>query len=697
MSNLAFTRIRDALLKAGKQVKGGDKQFSAQCPAHDDNSPSLSVTAGKDMALIHCFAGCKSVDVMAALNMDLRDLYDNPKEQVYTYTDKAGHSVRTVKKFPKAKGGKDFTQRSVRDSEKTTIYRLNDVLTAVEAGEVVYLVEGEKDADNATQIAGVTATTGPMGARSISRIDPSPFTGAAVIAVVDRDSEGKAWASKVNELLTPLVASLSFVEAHTGKDLSDHLAAGKTLDDLIPFTATDTPEMKTDQGRHLVVTKASAIKPKNVQWLWDNRMARGALSLLAGREGLGKSTLAVDIVAKVTRGTLAGNMHGTPATVIYAATEDSWEHTIVPRLIAANADLDRVLRVEVETSAGFATGLTLPKDITALETVIREEHVTLMVLDPIMSRLEGLDTHKDSEVRIALEPLVKMADDTNMSILGLIHLNKAANNPLDAVMGSKAFTAVARSVSTVVQDEDDETQQRKLFGTVKNNLGRLDLRSLVFTVETCTFTFAGINISSGRIEWRGTSETTIKQAMSDPGVKVRGQALEQAIEWLENLLTKQPGIAKKSVDELGRLAGHSRSSIERACRKLGVISERSGDYGTATWRLPAKTAPFNDTFLQVPGESSFNTTSEETLYSQRKHVSSDLFHQDIEETHEATSEETGKPRHDSVSSQVSVSSSLQGTEETDPDVSPAPRCETCGRMKLITGTRIYCRTCTPKK
>ena len=231
-------------------------------------------------------------------------------------------------------------------------------------------------------------------------------------------------------------------------------------------------------------------------------MALGTLCLVAGREGLGKSTLTYDIAARVTRGSLEGDRFGEPRGVLVAATEDSWAHTIVPRLIAAGADLDLVFRIEVMSAEDVATGLVLPKDLREMEEAAREVGAALLVLDPLMSRLGQLDTHRDAEVRQALEPLVAIAERTDMTVVGLIHHNKSgATDPLQAVIGSRAFTAVARSVHTVMLDPDDETEQRRLFGTPKNNLGRSDLPTLSYTiVEHIIPTRLG-PAKTGRLMW----------------------------------------------------------------------------------------------------------------------------------------------------------------------------------------------------
>ncbi len=106
-----------------------------------------------------------------------------------------------------------------------------------------------------------------------------------------------------------------------------------------------------------------------VHWLWEQRIALGTLALLGGREGIGKSTVGYTLAADVTPDACRAYA-GQPKSVIIAATEDSWEHTIVPRLIAAGADLDRVYRVDVTTVAGVETGVSLPRDLTALEDAV---------------------------------------------------------------------------------------------------------------------------------------------------------------------------------------------------------------------------------------------------------------------------------------------------------------------------------------
>jgi len=361
---------------------------------------------------------------------------------------------------------------------------------------------------------------------------------------------------------------------------------------------TTIPEQTETVGiRHIVLTSAADIKPRPVFWLWKNRLALGTLGLLAGREGTGKSTLSYWITARLTRGDLYGIYQGTPKAVLVCATEDSWEHTIVPRLIAAGADLHKVFRVEVVNADDIHVGLSLPRDLLAVESAAEQTGAALLLLDPLMSRLGDLDTHRDAEVRQALEPLVAIADRTNMAILGLIHHNKSgSSDPLQLVMGSKAFTAVARSVHTVIPDPDDDTNQRRLFGTPKNNLGRSDLPTFTFTIVGHPIHTDEGTAWTGCLEWGEELEGSIDDAMERAagGNEERG-ATGEAADWLSDYVASKGGqVASSDAKKAGRAAGHAERTVKRAASKLRLIVTNSGFPRMTYWELPSEimsTAP----------------------------------------------------------------------------------------------------------
>jgi hypothetical protein len=360
-----------------------------------------------------------------------------------------------------------------------------------------------------------------------------------------------------------------------------------------PGTASEDED---GPGRRLVLTSAAFIKPRRVKWLWDGRLALGTLALLAGKEGLGKSTLAYWGVAQITLGIMPGEYFGEPRAVLICATEDSWAHTIVPRLIAAGADLTKVYRVEVLNAADIHVGLSLPKDLHKVERSAAEVGAALLLLDPLTSRLdEALDTHKDSDVRRALEPLVTMADKTGMAVLGLIHHNKSGStDPLQLVMASKAFTAVSRSVHTVIADPDDETDTRRLFGTPKNNLGRSDLPTLGFTVDSHpVHTDEGINWT-GKLVWGEDNLGSIGDAMRRAAEQGEDKsATSEAADWLTDYLTMKGGTAASAdVKSEGQKAGHSYPILRRARERLHLEVESAGFPRRTTWSIPSGDAPF---------------------------------------------------------------------------------------------------------
>src|SRR5690606_28537722 len=164
---------------------------------------------------------------------------------------------------------------------------------------------------------------------------------------------------------------------------------------------------------------------------------------------------------------------------------------------------------------------------------------------------------KDSEVREALEPMTALAMKHNFSIIGLMHFNKSNSaNPLSLLMGSMAFGAVARSVHVVMQDPEDDTKQRRLLGTVKNNLGRQsgpgpgDLATYTFHIESTqlaseTDEDEGAMITTSKLIWDEHSEIDIHSALKEAASLARTDGkpkketkTEAASQWLKALFEK---------------------------------------------------------------------------------------------------------------------------------------------------------------
>jgi len=394
---------------------------------------------------------------------------------------------------------------------------------------------------------------------------------------------------------------------------------------MIQNTGTPT-EMELDKsGRSVTLTPASSFKVRPVRWLWSDRIALGTLALLAGREGIGKSTLAYQLAADITQGRLLGVHWGTPKAVIVAATEDSWEHTIVPRCMAAGADLDRVYRADVTTPEGFRGLLTLPTDIEALRESIEAVGAALVLLDPLVSRLSPtLDTHKDAEVRQALEPLVALADRTGVSVLGLIHVSKSVStDPLTLVMGSRAFPAVARAVLFCMTDPDDE--KLRVMSQPKNNLGRSDLPSLTFTIasEHVATTDEG-DVIAGRIVWAGETRRGVREMLASSGESREDRtATQDASGWLDDYLSMHKVAESQSVKSEGRKAGHSERTLARARERIGAGTYSHGFPRRTYWSAPGLTPDATERILSgaTSLESGITGTTGTTGTTEPSHAS----------------------------------------------------------------------------
>lgn len=357
--------------------------------------------------------------------------------------------------------------------------------------------------------------------------------------------------------------------------------------------------------RQLRLTKASSITAMPVQWTWDDRgggrIPAGAITLTPGMGGIGKSTFHMWLVAQVTRGCLPGIHKGTPRSCIVCAGEDSWPRTIVPRLQAAGADMDRVFRIEVEKD-GKSDRLTLPIDVRALEAVIRQNDVALVSLDPLMTLIGvGLDTHKDHDVRQALEPLVELAEATDVAIIGNAHFNKSqSGNPMSRVTGSAAFGAVVRSVLAIARDDEEEYC---VVSLVKSNLGRLDLPHLAYRIEEVTVDTPSGSTPVGRLVWVGASDRGVSELLTTSYQDGNG-ATDRAKDWLQRqdvLGGKQERLAS-DLCQLARQEGISERSLQRASHDI-CDTRHDGFGGKRLWKLQDSVESAESKAATIPAQS----------------------------------------------------------------------------------------------
>lgn len=388
--------------------------------------------------------------------------------------------------------------------------------------------------------------------------------------------------------------------------LNGHRVLTDPYADVPPPPEPPATEPRPGGTRRLQLRAASTITPRPVHWAWDTapdadpahregRLPVGSLSIAVGRAGVGKSQCAAWLTARITSGTLPGAYYGKPRSVIYAATEDSWEMTIVPRLIAAGADLHRVYRVSVVDDEDLHARLTLPSDLGLLDHAIRQKDVALIVLDPLLSMIaDTIDDYRAREVRTALEPLVALADRTRATLLGLAHFTKGAGtDPLMLVSGSAAFGQLVRCALAFARD-DDADQPTYVMSTIKSNLGREDLPSLAYSITPYRVDTPEGDAWVSRLEWTGEpAERSVRDllrgsTMNDDDKTER----DEAAEWLVDYLTRQGGAARPAdAKKAAQADGIATRTLERARSRAGVRLDRAGFPARSVWTLESPVSP----------------------------------------------------------------------------------------------------------
>lgn len=581
----ALEKVREALEARGSRIQSqGSDRFTAQCPSHPDKNPSLSVRQGDRAALLRCFAGCETEQVVQDLGLTLRDLFD-VSEITYDYRDLSGNVSRTVVRKP----DKRYLQRGPHTKGTSILYRLTEVVEAVKSGTPVYVAEGEKDVHH-LEAAGVVATCTAGGASNAKHADLSPLEGAEVRIVPDRDNAGEKYAETLWESLSGFASSVTFWKVPEGKDFSDSWTAGFGVEDLeefVPDFAKDSGEKQEE--RWVILKRFSDYEPLPVEWLWDQRIPLDMTTMLAGREGLGKSTFALWIAAQVTKGTLNGDLEG-PRNVLWVSSEEDFEKTLIPRAIAAGADTSRLDYLIMGTLAG-EDSLDLPRDAGRLEAVAKQQRAALIVLDPINSFLsDKVDSHKDHMLRQALDPLRRVAANAGCALLALHHLNKSGRGDLgDRMLGARTYAASARSVIGFTSDPDDKDGPKRFVSLAKANLSdrsHVPNLSVVLENRTVDTKVGPMDVGAARIT--GEDSRTLSEVLDalDRLAIPEKDDHDEEVEWLHDYLMACEGSARyPEILKAARKEGYSETSLKRAGRKLKVQKKRQGFGGGSFWIL----------------------------------------------------------------------------------------------------------------
>jgi putative DNA primase/helicase len=313
----------------------------------------------------------------------------------------------------------------------------------------------------------------------------------------------------------------------------------------------------------------------------------GKLTTCAGEPDQGKSVWACDTAARITRGAEwpDGSGHAPKGMVVLLSAEDDPEDTIVPRLMAAGADLSKVIILSsiVETK-GSKRMFSLMRDLAQLRKVLEQfPDIVAIFIDPVnayMGTSASVDTFKDADVRAVLGPVKELAEEFEIAGIIVTHFKKGgAGRAIDRVMGSTAFIALSRSGWAFVaeKDGDGNLTGRKLMALIKQNIAKpapaLAYRLVEAKVE---------GLSAPRMQWEETIQGTADELMEGP--KPRSPKLDAAIAFLVEQIAEEPRKASEILKE-AKSKGHSEKTLNRAKEELGAISYKPEGSNAWHWRL----------------------------------------------------------------------------------------------------------------
>jgi putative DNA primase/helicase len=355
----------------------------------------------------------------------------------------------------------------------------------------------------------------------------------------------------------------------------------------------------------LAVTKFSAIDMEPVEWLWQDTFPMGALSIIAGKPDRGKSTLLMDIAARVTTAKPwpLGRSRAPLGDVIVLGAEDP-QKMLAARFAAAGGDPDRAHYVGMmvdDEDAHRQRMISLSHDIERLAIEIKKRKTKVVIIDPLSSYLGNVDAWRDNQLRAVLSPVANLAEELDVAVISSMHLNKRqadGGDAMERVLGSIGFVGAARA-TFLVEDDPSELGQLdhvKLFLPIKCNwVAPGNLTRLSFEVRGCEIA-EGINV--GRIEWTGRVTDTADDVLK-PMAKERAVKRAEAEQFLFDTLVDGP-MAVKELQKCVTNAGLSWETVKTARQKTKERARKDAkiaEYIEAA-PIPGKAAAGWEWFIQ---------------------------------------------------------------------------------------------------
>lgn len=520
-------------------VKWDGNSFMALCPCHSDRKQSLKVSIGDNGGIVlHCHAGCETGDILQRVGLNIQDIMperEAPKKSGFDF-----QSIVATYEYPNGTRKlrdiyKGFMWQHKAPSGEWVPKRGDAPHVLYHAGGPargkVYLVEGEKDADNVGRL-GLHAVSSENGADKGGKGWYPSYTdelaGLDVVVLPDNDDVGRKYMDGVAAEIDKVAKSVKVLdltkimpdlpEKGDVSDMIAHLGPEATLTKLAELEAvTDewVPFTLSAEATPYTATAAADFGEDQTSFVWYPYIPVGDYTVLMAPGGTGKTYLICGIAAAVSRGeALPGDLKpGAPHNVLIISAEDRGE-LLKRRLQASGADLSRVLILDCMASEG----LNFTDGYSTFKATIQAYKPALVVIDPWHGFVGAdADLNKVNAVRPIFQKLANVAKACECGLILVSHVNKRAQgeNVNNAATGSTDFINAARSALYVIFDEQND--DARIMVHTKSNYARHG-RSVIFS------------ISNGGISWDGFSDIdrqTMEEAARSrktPGEVVKGKA-----------------------------------------------------------------------------------------------------------------------------------------------------------------------------
>ena len=318
----------------------------------------------------------------------------------------------------------------------------------------------------------------------------------------------------------------------------------------------------------LKLIQMSDIETEEVSWLWYPFIPYGKLTIVQGDPGDGKTTLVLNIAARLSKGDSMddGMRCDEPINIIYQTAEDGLADTVKPRLENAGADCSRIMVIdESDKSLSMAD--------ERLEEALQKTNAKLLILDPIQAYLGGgMDMNRANEARDMTKRLGALAEKYKCAIVLIGHMNKAAGNKAAyRGMGSIDFYAVARSVLLVGRIEEEPNKRAVV--QIKNNLAAFGHAK-------------AFELSAGGFDWIGDYEITADEVLG--GIAPKANKQERAKALLRELAEAHDMMPSSEIYDLAKEEGISQRTLENAKKELNIFAKKIGD--AWYWKLKTEQA-----------------------------------------------------------------------------------------------------------